>query len=115
MFCIILDRISSFIHVNEKVCNKKKKKKLIFGLAQCSVIEFPNFTACRICKEVVVLNEMHWRKVGSAGKKKVGYCVRRQCSCVFKVHRRRTPPNMYHAHLVLTAHLIRLMTPYPYK
>ena len=32
-FCNILDRISSFIHVNEKFCNKR----LIFGLARCSV------------------------------------------------------------------------------
>ena len=55
VFCNILDRISSFIHVNEKFCNKN----LFLDLLSVVLIEFPNFTACRICIEVMVLNEMH--------------------------------------------------------
>ena len=39
VFCNILDRISSFVYVNEKFCNKK----LIFGLVQCSVNRVPRF------------------------------------------------------------------------
>ena len=41
VFCNILDRISSFVYVNEKFCNKKK---LIFGLVQCSVNRVPRFS-----------------------------------------------------------------------
>ena len=52
VFCNILDRISSFIHVNEKFCNKN----LFLDLLSVVLIEFPNFTACRIYIEVVVLN-----------------------------------------------------------
>ena len=44
----------------------------LFGVV---LIEFPDFTSCRICIEAVVLNEMHWKIVGSAGNvKRVGYC-----------------------------------------
>ena len=39
VLCNIMDRISSFVYVNEKFCNKK----LIFGLVQCSVNRFPMF------------------------------------------------------------------------
>ena len=66
VFCNILDRISSFIHVNEKFCNKN----LFLDLLSVVLIEFSNFTSSRICIEVVVLNEMHWKRVGSAGNAK---------------------------------------------
>ena len=70
VFCNILDRISSFIHVNEKLCNKN----LFLELLSVVLIEFPNFATYRICIEVMVLNEMHRRKVGSArNAKRVGY------------------------------------------
>ena len=39
VFYNILDRISSFVYVNEKFCNKK----LILGLVQCSVNRVPRF------------------------------------------------------------------------
>ena len=66
VFCNILDRISSFILVNEKFCNKK----LFLDLLSVVLIEFSNFTSSRICIEVVVLNEMHWKRVGSVGNEK---------------------------------------------
>ena len=34
------------------------------------LIEFPVFTACRICIKAVVVHEMHWNRVGSAGNEK---------------------------------------------
>ena len=37
VLCNILDRISNFVYVNEKFCNKK----LSFGLVQCSVDRVP--------------------------------------------------------------------------
>ena len=54
-FCNILDRISSFVYVNEKFCNKN----LFLDLFSIVLIEFSDFTACRICKTAVVLHEMH--------------------------------------------------------
>ena len=54
VFCNIPDRISSFIHVNEKFCNKN----LFLDLLNVVLIEFLNFPACRICIKAVVLNEM---------------------------------------------------------
>ena len=62
VFCNILDRISSCIHVNEKFCNKN----FFLDLLSLVLIDFPNFPACRICIEAVVLNEMHWKRIGSA-------------------------------------------------
>ena len=50
-FCNILDRISNFVYVHKKFCNKK----LIFGLVQFSVNSFPIFyNACKMCIEAVV-------------------------------------------------------------
>ena len=66
VFCNIPDRISSFILVNEKFCNKN----LFLDLLSIVLIEFSNFTSSRICIKVVVLNEMHWKRVGSVGKAK---------------------------------------------
>ena len=34
------------------------------------LIEFPVFTACRSCIKVIVVHEMHWKRVGSAGNAK---------------------------------------------
>ena len=59
VFCNILDRISSFVHVNEKFCNKN----LFLDLFSVVLIEFPNFTTCRICIKVVELHKMHWKRV----------------------------------------------------
>ena len=61
-FCNILDRIFSFVYVNEKFCNKI----LFFGLVQCNVNGFPRFyAACRMCIEAVVWNSLQlgeiWR------------------------------------------------------
>ena len=62
VFCNILDRISSFILVNEKFCNKN----FFLDLLSLVLIDFPHFPSCRICIEAVVLNEMHWKRIGSA-------------------------------------------------
>ena len=40
VFCNILDRISSFVYVNEKFCNKKN---LFLDLFSVVLIEFPGF------------------------------------------------------------------------
>ena len=66
VFCNILDRISSFVHVNEKFCSKN----LFLDLLSLVLIEFPVFTACRSCIKAVVVHEMHWKRVGSAGNAK---------------------------------------------
>ena len=34
------------------------------------LIEFQVFTACRSCTKVIVVHEMHWKRVGSAGNAK---------------------------------------------
>ena len=71
VFCNILDRISNFVHVNEKFCNKN----LFLDLFSVVLIVSQILTTCRICIEVVVLNKMHWEKVGGAGNaKRIGYC-----------------------------------------
>ena len=64
--CNILDRISNFVYINEKFCNKN----LFLDLFSVVLIEFPGFIACRICINAVVLHEMHWKRVGSAGNAK---------------------------------------------
>ena len=66
MFCNILDRISSFVYVHEKFCNKN----LFLDLFILVLIEFLVFTTCRICIKAVVVHEMHWNGVGSAGNEK---------------------------------------------
>ena len=55
----ILDSLSSFVYVNEKFCNKT-----YFDLFNIVLKCFPIFyTACIICIEAVVLNQMHWERV----------------------------------------------------
>ena len=54
-FCNILDRISNFVYVNEKFCNKN----LFLDLFSIVLIKFSDFTACRIFKKTIVLHEMH--------------------------------------------------------
>ena len=46
------------------------KKNLFVDLFSLVLIEFPIFTACRICIQAVVVHEMHWKRVGSAGNAK---------------------------------------------
>ena len=41
--------------------------------------------------------------------------VRRRCSQGFKASRKHMLPRIYTTHLVLTAHLMRMLTPYAYK
>ena len=55
VFCNILDRISNFVHVNEKFFNKN----LFFDLFSVVLIVSQILTACRICIEAVVLNKRH--------------------------------------------------------
>ena len=66
VFCNILDRISSFVYIHEKFCNKNSFLDLFILV----LLEFPVFTACRICIKVVVVHEMQWKRVGSAGNAK---------------------------------------------
>ena len=66
VFCNILNRISSFVYVYEKFCNKN----LFLDLFSLVLIEFPVFTVCRSCIKVVVVHEMHWKRVGNAGNTK---------------------------------------------
>ena len=48
-----------------------KKKKTYFDLFNIVLECFPRFyTACIICIEEVVLNKMHWERVGGAGNAK---------------------------------------------
>ena len=72
LFCNILDRISSLVHVNEKFCNKN----LFLDLFSVVLIVSQILTACKICIKAVVLNKMHWERVGGAGNaKRIGYCL----------------------------------------
>ena len=66
VFCNILDRISSLVNVNEKFCNKN----LFLDLFIVVLIVSQVLTACRICIKVVVLNKMHWERVGGVGHAK---------------------------------------------
>ena len=59
IFCNILGRISSFVLVNEKFCSKN----LFLDLLSLVLIEFLVFTTCRSCIKVVVVHEMHWKRV----------------------------------------------------
>ena len=40
---------------------------LFLDLLGVVLIEFSNFTACRIGKKAIVLHEMHWKRIGTAG------------------------------------------------
>ena len=54
------------MYVNEKFCNKN-----LFLDWFSEVLIVPGFyTICAICIEVVVLDEIHWKRVGSAKNEK---------------------------------------------
>ena len=62
----ILESLSSFVYVNEKFCNKN-----LFDLLNIVLESFPRFyTAYIIYIEAIVLNYMHWERVGGAGNAK---------------------------------------------
>ena len=52
VFCTILDRISNFVYVNEKFCNKK----IFLDLFSVVLIVSRFYTAQKMCIEAVVWN-----------------------------------------------------------
>ena len=66
VFCNILDRISSFVYVHQKFCNKD----FFLDLFSLVLIEFLVFTSCQSCIKAVLVHEMHWKRVGNARKTK---------------------------------------------